>query len=91
MIEAYLKANSLFRTYGEGEAADPVFTSTLELDLTTVVPCVSGPKRPHDRVAVADMPSDFSTCLTTKVGFKGFGIAEEALAKKVHMTIQISI
>jgi len=86
MIEAYLKANALFRTYGEGAAADPVFTSNLELDLSTVVPCVSGPKRPHDRVAVTDMPTDFSTCLTSKVGFKGFGIAEDSLAKKASFS-----
>ena len=45
VVEAYLKSNALFRTYGEGAPADPVFSSTLELDLSSVVPCVSGPKR----------------------------------------------
>lgn len=41
----------------------------ITLDLATVVTSVSGPKRPHDRVAVADMQLDFRTCLTNKVSF----------------------
>ncbi len=38
---------------------------------------MSGPKRPHDKVAVADMQKDFKECLNNKVGFKGFGLSEE--------------
>jgi len=33
---------------------DPVYTKTIELDLGSVVPCISGPKRPHDRVTVKE-------------------------------------
>lgn len=40
----------------------------VELDLHTVVPCCSGPKRPQDKVAVSDMKKDFETCLGAKVG-----------------------
>ena len=39
----------------------------VELDLQTVVPCCSGPKRPQDKVAVSDMKKDFETCLGAKV------------------------
>lgn len=39
----------------------------VELDLDTVVPCCSGPKRPQDRIAVSDMKNDFETCLGAKV------------------------
>jgi len=46
----------------------------MELDLSTVIPCVSGPKRPHDRVPVSIMKDDFNTCLTAPVGFKGYGL-----------------
>lgn len=42
------------------------------LDLATVVTSVSGPKRPHDRVAVADMQTDFRACLKNKVRTKWF-------------------
>lgn len=74
-IEAYLKAQGLFRNYATDP--DPVFTgAVLELDLATVVPCLSGPKRPHDRVALSDMKSDFTTSLTAPVGFKGFGLQD---------------
>jgi len=73
-VEEYLRTQGFFRDYN---GADPVFTTTLELDLSTVEPCLSGPKRPHDRVPLADMKADFTKCLTNKVGFKGFGIAEE--------------
>jgi len=39
----------------------------VELDLSTVVSCMSGPKRPHDRVPVTEMKTDFQQCLTGKV------------------------
>ena len=38
-----------------------------ELDLATVVPSLSGPKRPHDRVSLSDMKEDFQKCLDNKV------------------------
>ncbi len=37
------------------------------LDLSTVVPCCSGPKRPQDKVAVSEMKKDFEECLKAKV------------------------
>jgi aconitate hydratase len=52
----------------------------MELSLDDVKPCVSGPKRPHDRVEVAKMKEDFNSCLTAPVGFKGFNIPEDKLA-----------
>lgn len=45
----------------------------MELDLGTVVPCCSGPKRPQDRVPVSDMKKDFESCLGAKVGRRGPG------------------
>uniref|UniRef100_A0A8C4ED86 Cytoplasmic aconitate hydratase n=1 Tax=Dicentrarchus labrax TaxID=13489 RepID=A0A8C4ED86_DICLA len=52
-------------------------SKVVELDLNTVVPCCSGPKRPQDRIPVSDMKEDFETCLGAKVGFKGFQVAPE--------------
>jgi len=77
-IEQYLRSQKLFRTY-EGET-EPTYTVTLELDLSKVIPCLSGPKRPHDRVALKDMKTDFNACLINKVGFKGFGIGNDKLS-----------
>lgn len=58
----------------------------VELDLTTVTPSLSGPKRPHDRVSVSEMKQDFMECLNNKVGFKGFGIPPEKHNVEVPFT-----
>ena len=55
----------------------------VELDLGTVVPSCSGPKRPHDRVAVSELQEEFRTCLSQKVSFKGFGLPADKLATTV--------
>ncbi|HJQ12082.1 MAG TPA: aconitate hydratase AcnA [Gemmatimonadaceae bacterium] len=47
LVEAYCKAQGLFRT---DETPDPIFSDTLDLDLRTVEPSLAGPKRPQDRV-----------------------------------------
>ncbi len=65
LVEAYTKAQGLFRESG---APDPVFTDTLELDLSTVQPSLAGPKRPQDRVALRDAASAFKTELTKSLG-----------------------
>src|SRR5258708_7481316 len=49
LVERYTKAQKMFRT---DDAPAPVYTSTLSLDLSTVVPSMAGPKRPQDRVAL---------------------------------------
>jgi aconitate hydratase len=49
----------------------------LELDLSKVEPCVSGPKRPHDYVPLSLLKEDWNKSLTNAVGFKGFGLKEE--------------
>ncbi len=60
LVEAYAKAQGLFRTQG---TADPVFSDTLELDLATVVPSMAGPKRPEGRIALPDVGAGFRTAL----------------------------
>jgi len=60
LAEAYTKANGLYREKG---AANPVFTDTLSLDLSTVLPSMAGPKRPEGRVALTDIASTFATAL----------------------------
>jgi aconitate hydratase len=81
MVEAYLKEQGLFRKY-DGSQKDPVYSGDImELDLSSVQPSLSGPKRPHDRVEMAKMQTDFRGCLTNKVGFKGFGLKQEDTSK----------
>jgi aconitate hydratase len=49
LVEAYSKAQGMWRY---ADAPDPVFTDTLELDMSTVVPSLAGPKRPQDKVSL---------------------------------------
>jgi aconitate hydratase len=56
LTEAYAKAQGLFRTDGD---PDPEFDETLELDLSTVVPSLAGPRRPQDRVELGRVAGEF--------------------------------
>jgi len=60
LVEGYSRAQEMFR---ETDTPDPVFTDTLELDLSTVVPSLSGPKRPQDRVSLPDAARKFKDAL----------------------------
>ncbi len=60
LVEAYCKANGLYR---EPNAADPVFTDSLSLDLSSVLPSMAGPKRPEGRIALTDVAAGFATAL----------------------------
>ncbi len=60
LVEAYAKANGLFRT---DDSTEPRFTDRLELDLGTVEPNVAGPRRPQDRVALRDVKATFARAL----------------------------
>ena len=64
LIEAYCKAQGLFRT---AESPDPIFTDTLELDLGTVEPSMAGPRRPQDRVRLRVSKSEFRRELAKEV------------------------
>lgn len=75
-IKKYLQAVGMFRDFSDS-SQDPDFAQVVELDLKTVVPCCSGPKRPQDKVAVSDMKKDFESCLGAKQGFKGFQVAPD--------------
>ena len=70
LVEAYAKAQGMWR---DSDAADPVFTDTLELNLADVVPSISGPKRPQDRVALAGADKAFVEAMKNEFGKSGRG------------------
>jgi len=76
-IREYLKAIKLFRDYSEGSVDEPKFSEVHVLDLSTVLPCVSGPKRPVDKTVFTDLKIEFKKCLTNKTGFTGFGLKSD--------------
>ncbi len=64
LVEAYAKEQGLWHD----PAREPVFSETLELDLSTVVPSIAGPKRPQDRIELTDAKSAFRKSVHDYVG-----------------------
>ena len=60
LVEAYAKEQGLFRT---DDSSEPLYTSTVELDLSTVEPSLAGPKRPQDRVSLRQAKVKFEQAL----------------------------
>ena len=72
IVEQYAKAQGLW-------ASDDIeFTDTISLDMSTVVPTISGPKRPQDKVLLTDAPTSFKKVL------------EDATSKKDHSVSKVS-
>lgn len=63
LVEAYAKAQGMWRLTGD----EPVFTSTLALDMGSVEASLAGPKRPQDRVALGDVPKAFAASTELEV------------------------
>jgi aconitate hydratase len=68
LVEAYARAQGMWR---DAASPDPVFTDTLELDISTVEPSLAGPKRPQDRVLLSEAAPAFEKELAG-----GFGKAD---------------
>ena len=73
LVERYCKAQGLFRT---DDAPIPEFKEILELDLSTIQPCLAGPKRPQDRILLADMRKQSERDLRAPVEQRGFGVSD---------------
>ena len=56
LVEAYAKANGMWR----GADYNPIYTSTLHLDMGTIVPAISGPKRPQDYLPLTEAKASFA-------------------------------
>jgi aconitate hydratase len=67
LVEAYSKASGLF---WDKNSPEPEFTDILELDLSTVIPSLAGPKRPQDRVALKDVKAAWHKDLVDSFGKK---------------------
>jgi len=78
LAEAYARAQGLWRDAG---TQDPVFTSTLELDLATVEPSLAGPRRPQDRVPLARASEGFLDALAEMRNVKPGGEAANMVSE----------
>ena len=66
LVEAYAKAQGMWRE----DMAEPVFTDTLSLDLSSVEPSLAGPKRPQDRIVLKQAASNFASSLVKEFNVK---------------------
>ncbi|TJY42395.1 aconitate hydratase AcnA [Cohnella pontilimi] len=82
LVEDYYKANGMFRT---DETPDPVFTDVVELDLSTIVPSLAGPKRPQDRVELTAMKKAFNDIIRTPVDKGGYGLSDSKIQETVEV------
>jgi aconitate hydratase len=71
LVEAYAKAQGLWHDAGN----EPAYSEYLELDVSTVVPSLAGPKRPQDRISLTDAKSSFREALGSYVGSADGGSA----------------
>ncbi|EEE46711.1 aconitate hydratase AcnA [Roseibium alexandrii] len=74
LVENYAKAQGMFREGSE----EPAFTDTLELDISTVVPSLAGPKRPQDRVTLSEAAPEFAKALKEIKGTGGAGAVPDS-------------
>jgi len=76
LVEKYTKAQGLFHT---NDAPVPEFSSTLELDISTVVPSIAGPKRPQDRIELKNAKTAYRKAMTD--------VFKDAPDKKVDVSL----
>lgn len=76
LVKKYCEAQGLFRT---ADMPDPEFTDVVELDLSTVMPSLAGPKRPQDRILLSDMKEQYRRTLLAPVGPMGIGLDQKEL------------
>jgi len=79
LVERYAKEQGLFHT---AATADPIFTDTLALELSTVEPSLAGPKRPQDRIRLSDMKRAFGESLAAPRKDRGFELKDEDLSRR---------
>ncbi len=77
LVEAYAKAQGM---WVDAKTPDAVYTDVIELDLSTVMPSIAGPKRPQDRVLLKDASAAFRADLT-----KGLGVPANDAGLSAHV------
>ena len=77
LTEAYAKANHLF--YNPSIQAE--YTKVVEIDLSTISPSISGPKRPQDLIDLTEAKQTFQESLIREAGVQGFGLGNDEINK----------
>ncbi|MFC3927915.1 aconitate hydratase AcnA [Streptococcus caprae] len=75
LTEAYAKANHLFYD----NEVTPTYTKVVEIDLASIRPSISGPKRPQDLIDLSEAKEEFQASLVREAGVRGFGLSEQEI------------
>ncbi len=84
LVEQYCKAQGLFRS---DDTPDPEYSDVLVLELSSVEPCLAGPKRPQDRTRLSDVKASFKASLAAPLKDRGFALREETLPRKAAVRL----
>jgi aconitate hydratase len=79
VVEMYCRENGLFFD----PALEPVYSATVEIDLSEIEANLSGPKRPQDLIPLTSMKKSFNDALTAPQGNQGFGLTSKEIDKEV--------
>jgi aconitate hydratase len=85
VVKEYLTANGMFFTV---DNEDPTYTDVVELDLSTIEPNLSGPKRPQDLIPLSEMKLEFNKAVVAPQGNQGFGLSKKEFAKSATVTFE---
>src|SRR3954470_20169998 len=86
LVEAYSKTQGLWHD----PSVEPAYSEYLELDLSTVVPSIAGPKRPQDRIALTDAKAAFRAALVDYAGAPDQDDPDDAASTK-HPSVDESV
>ncbi|WP_019414080.1 aconitate hydratase AcnA [Paenisporosarcina sp. TG20] len=84
VVKEYLSANGMFFTV---DNEDPIYTDVIELDLSTIEPNMSGPKRPQDLIPLSQMKLEFNKAVVAPQGNQGFGLSKKEFKKSATVTL----
>ncbi len=88
IYENYYRAQGLFGMPKKGEID---YSAELELDLSTVMPSVAGPKRPQDRIELPNLKREFLAALTKPITENGFGRAPGEVGKSFEVSLKAGL
>ncbi len=80
VVETYCKEQDLFWSKS---TPSPVYTDTVEIDMSRIEPSIAGPKRPQDRVALRDVKNSFAKSLSAPTAERGFAVKQENVSRSV--------
>ncbi|MBV8801662.1 MAG: aconitate hydratase AcnA [Gammaproteobacteria bacterium] len=88
LVEAYAKAQGMWHTK---DAEDPIFTDTIEVDLSTILPSLAGPKRPQDRVTLSEVMPAFNKLLSENITHSATSISTDSSSPNTQTSSKGSI